>query len=138
MSDTRKRFTPEEKEKALQMVADGISHAEVAEVIGCSTFSIQAWKKEQKANGKPKSTKKTTKKAAKKATKKVAKAECCNDTCNAATDNGEACTDFIRKFWNKNYRAVDMLLAPKACTPPEEVVALVNEALQYAYDQFNK
>ena len=91
-----------------------------------------------KANGKPKAAKKkTTKKAAKKV---VSKSVCGDDcACSAPTaDNGNGCAEFIRKFWNKNYRAVDMLLSPKPCTPPEEVVAMVNEALQYAYDHFNK
>ena len=136
-----KRFSEEDKAKALQMVADGSTHAEAAAAIGCSTFAIQAWKKEQKANGKPKTAKKATKKATKKAVKVKCVEEC---ACNGvATDNGSpapasAYTDFVRKFWNKNYRAVNMVLSPKACMPPEEVVALVNEALQYAYDQFNK
>ena len=126
------------------MIAAGITQAEVAESIGCSTFSIQAWVKAAKANGKSKPVKKVAKKTTKKATKKVATKPVCGDGCACKTPgNGsplppDACTEFIRKFWNKNYRAVDMLLSPKPCTPPEEVVAMVNEALQYAYDHFNK
>jgi len=142
-----KRFTEEDKAKALEMIAAGITQAEVAESIGCSTFSVQAWVKAAKVNGKSKPAKKAAKKAAtKKATKKVAANSICGDDCACKTPvagNGtpvpaDACTEFIRKFWNKNYRAVDMLLSPKPCTPPEEVVAMVNEALRYAYDHFNR
>jgi transposase-like protein len=46
----------------------------------------------------------------------------------------ESLDDFVRKFWNKDHRAVDMLLDPKDVSS-EEVVKLINEALLYAYEQ---
>ena len=124
---SKKGFSAKDREKALKLMANGVPQSEVAEQIGCSVFSLQAWKKKAK-NGAP-----TTKDKCEETT------QCCLDKgCSekAATPKNGA-DDFIRKFWNKNYRAVDMLLNPKDVSP-EEAVKLVNEALVYAYEQFQK
>ena len=73
--------------------------------------------------------------------------QCCLD--NSIIDNGcsgdvatkppvkDTADDLARKFWNKDHRAVDMLLDPKDFSS-EEVVKLINEALLYAYEQFGE
>ena len=123
---SKKGFSAKDREKALKMMANGVPQSEVAEQIGCSVFSLQAWKKKAK-NGA------TTK-------------EKCEETPQCCLDKGcsekaappkNGADDFIRKFWNKNYRAVDMLLTPKEFSP-EETVKLVNEALTYAHEYFQK
>jgi len=122
-----KNFTAKEKEKALKLMANGVPQSEVAEQIGCSVFSLRAWKKDAK-NG------------ASVAVDECETPQCCIDNgCSdapAKPKNGSA-DDFVRKFWNKNYRAVDMLLTPKELSP-EEAVKLVNEALVYAYENLQK
>ena len=104
-------------------MANGVPQSEVAEQIGCSVFSLRAWKKDAKNGASAAET-----------------PQCCIDNgCSdvpAKPKNGSA-DDFVRKFWNKNYRAVDMLLNPKSVSS-EEAVKLVNEALVYAYENLQK
>ena len=127
---SKRGFSAKDREKALKLMANGVPQSEVAEQIGCSVFSLQAWKKKAK-NG-----------AQTTGVKSEEISQCCLD--NGCTDkpptqstkNGTA-DNFIRKFWNKNNRAVDMLLTPKEFSP-EETVKLVNEALTYAHEYFQK
>ena len=124
---SKKGFSAKDREKALKLMANGVPQSEVAEQIGCSVFSLQAWKKKAK-NGAP--TKDKCEETP----------QCCLERgCSekATTPKNGSADDFIRKFWNKNYRAVDMLLNPKDVSP-EEAVKLVNEALQYSYEHFQK
>ena len=124
----KKGFSVKDKEKALKLMANGVSQSQVAEQIGCSVSSLQAWKKEAKDNGQAADKDKCEETP-----------QCCLDKgCSEkATTPKNGADDFIRKFWNKNYRAVDMLLNPKDVSP-EEAVKLVNEALTYAYEQSQK
>ena len=124
----KKGFSVKDKEKALKLMANGVSQSQVAEQIGCSVSSLQAWKKEAKDNG------------------QAAGQDECEETPQCSLDNGRtdvpqpkkgSADDFVRKFWNKNFRAVDMLLNPKDVSQ-EEAIKLVNEALLYAYEQFQK
>ena len=128
---SKKGFSVKDKEKALKLMANGVSQSQVAEQIGCSVSSLQAWKKEAKDNG------------------QAADQDKCEETPQCCLDNGcsdsappqlpkkGSADDFVRKFWNKNFRAVDMLLNPKDVSQ-EEAIKLVNEALLYAYEQFQK
>ena len=111
------------------MMANGMSQSEVAEQIGCSVFSLQAWKKKAK-NGAQTTIQ----------SKSEETPQCCLDNgCTKVSPPPKKGTadDFVRKFWSKNNRAVDMLLTPKEFSP-EETVKLVNEALAYAHEYFQK
>ena len=125
----KRGFSAKNKEKALKLMANGVSQSQVAEQIGCSVSSLQAWKKEAKDNGQvPDQGEETP--------------QCCLDSgCsdNAQTRSSKkgSADDFVRKFWSKNNRAVDMLLTPKTFSP-EETVKLVNEALLYAHEHSQK
>jgi transposase-like protein len=123
---SRKRFTAKEKDKAVQLLLEGnLSQKQVAQKFGCSIASLQQWKKAAREESP----------AADQC--ECEEAECCgNLTSNAAAKKGAA-DDLTRKFWNKNFRAVDMLLAPKDVSQ-EDAIKLVNEALQFAYDHFQK
>ena len=123
----KRGFSVKDREKALKLMANGVPQSEVAEQIGCSVFSLQAWKKKAK-NGAQDKCEETP--------------QCCLD--NGCSDSAPpqlpkkgSADDFVRKFWNKNFRAVDMLLNPKDVSQ-EEAIKLVNEALLYAYEQFQK
>ena len=124
----KRGFSAKDKVKALKLMANGVSQSQVAEQIGCSVSSLQAWKKEAKDNG------------------QAADQGKCEETPQCCLDNGcsdvpqpkkGSADDFVRKFWNKNFRAVDMLLNPKDVSQ-EEAIKLINEALLYAYEQFQK
>ena len=47
----RRRFTPEERKRALELIAAGMTRKKVAEVIGTSTQSLRNWVDEAEANG---------------------------------------------------------------------------------------
>jgi len=125
---SKKGFSAKDKDRALKLMANGVSQSKVAEQIGCSVSSLQAWKKDAKDNGQIANQ------------DECETPQCCLDKgCSekATTPKNGLADDFIRKFWNKNYRAVDMLLNPKSVST-EEAVKLVNEALTYAYEQSQK
>ena len=126
---SKKGFSAKDREKALKLMANGMPQSEVAEQIGCSVFSLQAWKKKAKNGTQTKDESEETPQC-------CLERGCSEKTATPSPKNGSA-DDFIRKFWNKNYRAVDMLLNPKDVSP-EEAVKLVNEALTYAYEQSQK
>jgi len=128
----KKTFSEKVKAKAVQMMLEGsIPQKQIAKKFGCSLASLQSWKGAAQNNGV----------AQEECEEEVA--ECAEEPCCGkhkimplqAQENGA--DDFVRKFWNKNYRAVDMLLAPKDVSA-EEAVKLVNEALLYAYEQLRE
>lgn len=47
----RKTFTKEQKTRALQMLRDGMTQAEVAKKIGCSKNSVTSWVAQAKQEG---------------------------------------------------------------------------------------
>ena len=130
---SRKRYSAKEKARAVKMLLDGqYTQKQVAEKFGCTVTSLVTWKKEIE-NGSSETVQEESAETNGKGT-----AQCSLDSgCSAKPPQKGTADDFVRKFWNKNYRAVDMLLNPKDVTP-EEAVKLVNEALLYAYEHFQK
>jgi len=127
----RKTFSEKEKEAAVNMLASGnLTNKLVAKKVGCSIATLQLWKKKYSPTGQDDWQDDEWDEEETDAVEEEM-AEQCEDCCCAAK-KGDA-HDVMRKFWNKNYRAVDMLLSPREVSS-EEVVKLVNEALQYAYD----
>ena len=136
-----RRFSDKEKAKALKLWQSGqYTQQQVADEIGCSIFSLKDWIKAakngesanaecDKENGSPAKVKGHPPKAKGRKPKVV--------TSDVAEKSEQAKDDIVRLFWSKNFRAVDMLLNPKDFSS-EEVVKLVNEALQFAYDRFQK
>jgi hypothetical protein len=128
---SRKRYSEKDKQKAVKMLLEGqYTQKQVADKFGCTVTSLVTWKNEiengsqETVQGEVAETKET--------------AQCCLDNgCSTKSPKKGTADDFVRKFWNKNYRAVDMLLDPKDVSS-EEAVKLVNEALQYAYEQMQK
>jgi transposase-like protein len=124
----KKSFSETVKAKAVQMMLEGNTpQKEIAKKIGCSPAALQQWKRA--AKNKTVVQEEYAEPEVKEVVKKPVVA-------SPSPKNGSP-DDFIRKFWNKNYRGVDMLLTPKSATP-EEVVKLVNEALLFAYEQLQK
>jgi hypothetical protein len=129
---SRKRYSEKEKQKAVKMLLAGKhTQKQVAEKFGCTVTSLLSWKKETQ-NG----LHETVQEESAEIEKEIA--QCCLDHgCSAPSPKKGTADDFVRKFWNKNFRAVDILLNPKDVTS-EEAVKLVNEALLYAYEQLQK
>jgi Trp operon repressor len=124
----KKTFSQKDKAKAVQMMLDGnIPQKQIAKKFKCSLASLQQWKRAAQ-DGEAEHAEYTETATAQKNCK-------CAATCHSAK-NGAA-DDFVRKYWSKNYRAVDMLLTPKDVSSVG-LVKIVNEALQYAYDQKQK
>ena len=128
MAKKKKGFSNKVKAKAVQMMLEGNTpQKQIAKKFGCSPAALQQWKRAAQNNG-------------------VAEEECAEPevkevvqkTVVAAPSPKKVSADgLVRQFWNKNYRGVDMLLAPKNAAP-EEVVKLVNEALLFAHEQLQK
>jgi hypothetical protein len=119
-AQTRKTFTQEDKDKALQMLREGHTVKQTAETIGCTVASLYMWK----GNSKPK------KKAAKKKAAKAHKAEGMKKHHQLTYD------EFFRKYWTNSARAADVVLLPPDTMAT--VVGMVNNALKYGYEQFHK
>jgi len=123
---SRKTFSVKDKEKAVKLALEGnLTHKQIIQKFGCSLASLTQWKRAARES-------QATDQCECEATE-----ECCGKHAVAALPKKGTADDFVRQFWNKNFRAVDMLLAPKDVSP-EEAVKLVNEALLYAYDHFQK
>ena len=132
------RFSDKEKAKALKLWQSGqYTQQQVADEIGCSIYSLKDWVKAAKNgasaeasatdNGAP--VKSTTVRGTP-AKKKKRKA----NVAKVVEQSEQPVDDIARQFWSKNYRAVNMLLDPKALTT-EGAVKLVNEALQFAQNR---
>src|SRR5690242_4136474 len=46
-----RRFSPEDHERALSLIAAGMKRAEVAKTVGCTTESLRRWYQEAKQKG---------------------------------------------------------------------------------------
>jgi uncharacterized protein YjcR len=119
--NVKKTFTEAQRETALEMLAEGSTLQQTADNFGCSVASLQSWKKQY--GGKAKTT------------VKQSVAEHPEPTAPVEKPKAQVPFDkFVRKFWEK--RAVDMLLMDSA--KRDEILSIVNEALQYAHDTLQK
>ena len=117
-----KSFSQEEKTKALQLLKDGHTLKQVADQVGCSTASLQLWKR---ATGGKKGKKKKTAKSAKKVAE-VAE-ECTCECCSCVPFE-----DFVHDYWTKCPKAGEALKLPPDMMP--EAVKYINNVLKYAHD----
>jgi transposase len=119
--NVKKSFTEAQREAAIETLASGWTLNETAKAFGCSVASLQSWKKQYRS--KPKTA------------AKQSVAEHPEPTATAEKPKAQVPFDkFVRKFWEK--RAVDMLLMESA--KRDEILSIVNEALQYAHDTLQK
>ena len=117
------------------MSAGNLTQKQIAEKFGCSVAALTLWRKETKNKPSANDDDEWESDEWDDESEEDATESC--DCCCAANRTKTASHDIIRQFWNKNFRAVDMLLTPKdVCS--EEVVKLVNEALQYACEHFQE
>ena len=118
------------------MSTGNLSQKQIAKKYGCSVPALQLWRKElQKASSEDswdddEEWVDPEEEAANVAATPPPKPK---ESCNCATKSTKSAHEIIRKFWDKNYRGVDMLLTPKTIGS-SEVVKLVNEAIQFAID----
>ena len=122
-----KSFSPEARAEALQLLKAGHPQQEVADQVGCSIASLQAWKR--LAKGK-KSGKKKKAKSSKKTTAVEAETECTCECCNCIPFE-----DFVQGYWTKYPKAGEVLKLPPDMMP--EAVKYVNNVLKYAYDNLS-
>lgn len=123
---SRKTFSAKDKARALKLMSEGtLTHKKIAQKFGCSLAALQQWKRAAR------DTQVTDQCQCEEVE------ECCGKHVACSLPKRGTADDFVRQFWNKNFRAVDMLLSPKDVSS-EEVVKLVNEALLYAYNHFQK
>ena len=121
---SKKSFSQKEKEQAVQMMAEGnLTQKQIAEKFGCSVPTLLMWRKNTTA---------------------VAPVEEEDEDWDddedeieveepkAAKPKGDSLEQLKVRFWDEDSRASRMLLNPTNATP-EEVLKLVNEALEYAY-----
>ena len=108
------------------MAEGNLTRKQIAQKIGCSIDALQKWKRAARDNSQV-----VEQPGCEEAE------ECCGKHKASPLPKKGTADDFVRQFWNKNFRAVDMLLSPKDVSP-EEAVKLVNEALIYAYNHFQK
>jgi transposase-like protein len=136
---SKKTFSAANKEKAVKLMLGGQqTQKQIAEKFGCSVSALQLWKKEiaNKAHAAV-SDEDAWEEPVPVETETVEPPKPAHVPAPAAGKDADAAHNFIRQFWNKNYRAVDALLTPKDVSS-DEAVKLVNEALQYAYNHFQK
>ena len=119
-----KSFSPEARAEALQLLQDGSSQQEVADQIGCSIASLQAWKR--LAKGKKSGKKKKTK-SSKRVAAVETETECTSECCHCVPFE-----DFVHAYWTKYPKAGEVLKLPPDMMP--EAVKYVNNVLKYAYD----
>ena len=126
MDANRKRYPVKVRKEAVRLlVEEKLSMKQAAERVGCSVNSIQAWKKKYQKSGRSASP------ASKRAAESVAIRRQPKEKEPQVTYE-----EFVRNYWNGGTKAVDVLLLPPEIGP--EVIRYVNEALRYAYDQFQR
>jgi len=126
-SVTKKGYPVKTRNEAMRLIfEEKLSMKEVAAQIGCSVNSLQTWKKHYKPEKSESPVRKTT--VQPKASQSQPK--------NSVTTSQIAFDDFVRNYWNEGTKAVDVLLLPQEIS--SDIVRYVNEALQYAYDQFRR
>jgi transposase-like protein len=140
----RNGFSPEVKAEALQMIRDGYTQQQAADHVGCSTFSIQQWKKAEAKSGKSKVTVNETVngadtaepavKSVKKSKKRRRRKGTTKATIAAPVGKPTITFDeFVQDYWKEYKGASDALRLPADMMP--KAVQYVNDVLRYAYDR---
>ena len=129
-------FTPAQKAKAMQLLDEGWTGTEVCEEVGCSSASLQNWKKEYK-EGKislsdlplvgDEDEEETPPQKASKPPKNAPTPKVAKSISSTSTMSRE---DLIKDYWRR--KSVNAVMEmPKTI---DEVINLVNDALIFAYD----
>ena len=128
-------FTPAQKAKAMKLLNEHWTAAEVCEEIGCSPASLQNWKKEFK-EGKislsdlPLSDEEDDE--AEKTPPQKASHTPSHYSSSAIRTSSVSREDFVRDYWK--HKSVDTVMdSPKTI---DEAIKRINSALVYAYDYF--
>ena len=140
---SRKTFTRATKEEAVAAMAIGnLTQKEIAKKYGCSVPALQLWRKElqnSQTTTDDWDEQEDSWDEQEDDSYDEAKGGCdqqeAPSVCKHTTDPKQEDTahEVMRKFWNKNYRGVDMLLSPKSLES-DEVIKLVNDAIQFAIE----
>ena len=122
-------YTPAQKAEAIRLLNKGRKAEEVIEKIGCSLASLQNWKKEYK-EGKIRLSDQSKGNSDNKGGDDAS-------SCSAPPFQKPVCKisldDFVKKYWRS--KSVDTVMnMPESI---DEVVALVNSALKYAYTELD-
>ena len=129
----RKTFSAEDKERALQMIAEGTPQKEIAAEIGCSIPALQLWKTAAK-KAKPAVAKKAAKKAVKKTAEKKTSAKKVKKVAPIAPATTSAAQvsfdEFVHDYWADCAASADKR-ATKQFTP--QAIQETYSILRYAY-----
>jgi len=121
-ASSKRGFTPADKSEAIRlMVEERYTQKQVAAHFKCSLATIQSWKSQYKQG---KVAGPTTAAEQRQASEK------------AVAPSRIPYEGFVRKYWQENGRAVNVLLMDQAIRT--EIFKYVEEALQYAYGTFQK
>ena len=137
----KKTFSTKDKKAAVQaMIIGNLTQKQIAKKFKCSVAVLQHWRKDP--NNNPQITvenewsdEECEECRGKREKGESAKEETTQTECPYESNQSvpqDAIYRLQRRFWNQNFRGVDLLLEPRDFSP-KEVIELVNEALLYAY-----
>jgi len=115
-------FSPAQKAKAIRLLQEGWKAQDVVDKIGCSLASLQNWRKEFKEGKISLGSQHNNEEEAKQPTRST-----------QPVGSKETSEEFVKRYWK--HKSVDTVM-----TMPEtidEVVKLVNDALEYVYADIN-
>lgn len=145
-----KKFSAADQQEAIRlMTEENWSIKQVSDKLGCSAESARRWKKNALAGKKRKKTKikhRSPKSNSKRAYKRVAAgitkkngkplAPAVPEVFTSVSDSVSDFDAFVRRYWQQNNRAVEVLLSPSEIGT--KILKSVNEALRFAYNELKK
>ena len=153
---TRKTFSAKDKKAAVQaMIIGNRTQKQIAEKFGCSLAALQLWKKdpahnpqvaeeeeweeEENEEYESESSSKTEVKeeVSPPSVHENTRSHFKHESERTSEADQEAVHCLKKRYWSEDSRGVDMLLTPTSASP-DDVVKLINEALEYAYKHLKK
>ncbi|MDR0328900.1 MAG: hypothetical protein LBI05_11455 [Planctomycetaceae bacterium] len=123
----KKEFSNKIKTKALRLMNEGaITQKQIAKKIGCSVAALSLWRRAYMDGQLGDEIVEDDESA------EYESCETSHTKVSTAQKNRDAIHELKMKFWSEDFRAANMLLTPTGASP-DEVVGLINEALEYAY-----
>ena len=137
MAKQQIRYSPEVHQEAIRLLSEqNLSAAEVAAKLGCSYWSVVNWRKKEERIRGMRIGKRVRKRTRGKERGEEDKTPAPLPTSPAPLEKSpRPSTDFdtfVKNFWNKGTRAVDVLLLPPEIGP--KVLNYINEALKYGFE----
>jgi transposase-like protein len=137
----KKVFSTKEKNKAIRLMSEGdLTRQQIADKIRCSVAALTLWRRAY-LDGQAVEEEWEDETIE---TEEPAAAVTCQTSCTidhvrvpVAKKSQDAILELKKQFWSEDFRAANMLLTPTGANP-DEVVGLINEALEYAYKYFKK